>query len=211
MRKVIVSNFVTLDGYYDSLDGGFADLFRYRHPDYQDDDQFDHHNTALLNQADVLLLAGRESYLGNKAYWSNVPGDPEATPIRLEFARRMALIPKVVVSDQLTAADLDPWASTTRIVRLADAKAQVAALRTQEGGHIFVYQSRALWNELLAHGLVDELHLTTFPLLAGSGRLLFTGRPPVQFRLIRTQSWPGSGNVLSVWDVTGRQAESQGV
>jgi len=206
MRKVIVSNFVTLDGYYDSLDGGFADLFRYRHPDYQDDDQFDHYNLSLLNQADVLLLAGRESYLENKAYWSTLPEDPEATPIRFEFARRMALIPKVVVSDQLTAADLDPWASTTRIVRLKDAKAEVEALKAQGGGSVFIYQSRALWNDLLAQGLVDELHLTTFPLLAGSGRPLFTGRPPVQFRWIRSQTWPGSGNVLNVWDVSSQQA-----
>ena len=63
--------------------------------------------------------------------------------------------------------------------------------------------SRLLWNDLLARGLVDELHLTTFPLLAGPGGTpLFTGHPPVQFRLIRTQTFPGSGNVLTVWDVS---------
>ena len=50
---------------------------------------------------------------------------------------------------------------------------------------------------------MDELHLTTFPLRAGpDGTPLFTGRPPVQFRLIRSQTYPGCGNVLNVYDVS---------
>lgn len=202
MAKLIVSNFVTLDGFYDGPAHQIDTLFDYRHPDYAGDDQFDHYNTALLRGAGTLLLAGRESYLGNKAYWSGVAADPQATPIRREFAQLMAQVPKVVVSDQLQPADLAPWSHNTRIVRLADALREVAALKGQAGGDILVLLSRDLWNHLLAHGLVDELHLTTFPVLAGAGRPLFTGRPPTQFKLLRTQTWPKSGNVLCIWDVS---------
>lgn len=50
-------------------------------------------------------------------------------------------------------------------------------------------------------GLVDELHLVTFPLIAGSGVPLFDARPPVALKLLGTHSWDSSGNVLMRWRV----------
>lgn len=60
---------------------------------------------------------------------------------------------------------------------------------------------RVLWNDLMQVGLVDELQLVTFPLIAGSGVPLFQSRPQVALRLIDTRVWEESGNVLMRWRV----------
>jgi dihydrofolate reductase len=195
MRKLIVCNIMSLDGYYEGQGKNVMALFDYRRKDYLADESFDEYNAERLRAADTLLL-GRTSYQGFKEYWPPIAEDPNATPIVREISRLDNAIEKVVVSDSLTLDETDPWRRNTRIIRRADAHQQIAKLKSQTGKDILVFGSHAVWSDLLANGLVDELHLMIAPVVLGGGTPIFTDQPPVSLRLIDSCTWQGSGNVL---------------
>ncbi len=207
---LIVSNIVSLDGYVAGPDGDSTVLPM--------DAAFDEYNAERLRTADTLLV-GASSYANFAGFWPAVLADPQgvvdaiaaqlgdsvpraeieariSAPAPQEVARRNQEVAKVVVSDRLGPDDLGAWRDTTRIVRRADAHAAVAALP----GETLVFGSRTLWTDLLAAGLVDELHLMVGPVVLGDGVRAFDGPAP-RLRLLRTRRFDDSDNVVLVYEV----------
>jgi dihydrofolate reductase len=187
VRNLIVTNIVSLDGYYEGPGQNVMALPM--------DHGFDAHNVERLRAADTLLL-GRNSYELFKGFWPQVADDPEATEDQREISRLDDAIEKVVVSDSLTEDETAPWSDTTRIVRRADAHDQIAELKQGTGGDILVFGSRTLWNDLLAAGLVDELHLMVGAVALGGGTPAFPDEVTAPLRLLGTRGWDDSSNVL---------------
>jgi dihydrofolate reductase len=192
MRKLIVSNIMSLDGYYD---GPGQDVMV-----MPMDEAFDAYNAERLRAAGTLLL-GANAYRGFKGFWPPMAENADARPVLREIGRLQNAIDKVVVSDSVTEDETDPWRSTTRIVRRADAHRRVAELKREPGREILVFGSRTLWNDLLANGLVDELHLMLGPAVIGGGTPLFGARPPGPLRLAEARRFDGSDNLVLRYEV----------
>ena len=192
MRKLIVSNIMSLDGYYEGPGENVMALPM--------DEAFDAYNAERLRAADSLLL-GRTTYAGFKSFWPSVADDPNFTPTNREISRLNNAIDKVVISDTLTPEQTDPWQHNTRIIGRAYAHEQIAELKGQTGKDILVFGSRTLWNDLLANDLVDELHLMIGQVILGAGTQVFDEQPPVSLRLIDTHTWDDSDNVLVRYEV----------
>lgn len=207
MRKLIVSNIMSLDGYIEGPGRNVMALPM--------DGFFDEHNLERLRAADTLLL-GATTYMGLKGYWPAVAENPELSPavahnpdvadLHRETGRRNSEIRKVVVSDSLTANDTVPWTDTTTIVRRADAHHAVAELKNQPGKDILMFGSRTLWNDLLAAGLVDELHLMIGAAVLGGGTPAFSAGPIPPLRLMDTRRRDRSDNLLLRYKVLSRGA-----
>jgi dihydrofolate reductase len=191
MRKLIVCNIVSLDGYYEGPGGNVMAM--------PFDHGFDEYNAERLRAADTLLL-GRKSYEGFKSYWPSIVDNPDAPPVEREISRLNNAIEKVVVSDTLASDQIAPW-HNTRIVRRADAHAAIGELKNGAGREILMFGSHTVWNDLLANGLVDELHLMIGPGVVAEGTRAFEVKPPGSLRLVDTRTWSGSSLLLARYAV----------
>jgi dihydrofolate reductase len=165
--RVVISEFMSLDGVVQAPGGPDEDTSGgFRHGGwsmpYFDPDVMGPVIDEFANRCEA-LLQGRRTYQVSAAAWPERSGG---------FADWINATQKYVVSDSLTEADVTSWAPTS-IIRNDDLLTEVARLREQPGGDIYIYGSLTVARALLAGGLVDELVLMIEPITLGGGKRLF--------------------------------------
>jgi dihydrofolate reductase len=192
MRKLIVSNLISLDGYASGPGGDVMALpFGTTFSDY---------NLELMQAADT-LVSGATTYRGFVSYWPPVADDPAQSEVERAISRRHRDLDHLVVSDSLTVDETDPWRENTRIVRRNEARDAIAQAKRGEGGALVAFGSMTTWNDLLAAGLVDELHM-----MVGAGVLIdgvpaFSVRPPGPMRLTSARQLGDSNIALLLYSL----------
>jgi dihydrofolate reductase len=162
MAKLVVTEFVSLDGVMD--DPGGSEGTKHGGWTFQFD-RGDEGNKFKLDEllASDALLLGRVTYQGFAEAWPKVT-DNEG------YAQKMNPMRKYVVSTTLTD-DEATW-DNTEVIR-GDVAGEIARLKAEPGGDILVHGSCSLVHSLMEYGLVDEYRLMVFPIVLGSGKRLF--------------------------------------
>jgi dihydrofolate reductase len=158
MRRLVVSEFVTVDGVMEDPGGSEGTVGGAWARDLTEEGgQF---KVEELMAADALLL-GRVTYEGFASSWPTMKDTGE-------FGDKMNGMPKYVVSNTLKKAE---WNNST-ILR-GDVFQEIAKLKQKNGGDILVNGSAQLIAGLMEHNLVDEFRLMVFPIVLGRGKRMF--------------------------------------
>lgn len=153
MRKVIVSNLISLDGYMEGQDGNL-DWFVVN-------DEFLEYSRNLFKEIDTMLW-GRKTYQLMESYWPKVENDDPT------ITHNMNKLPKIVFSRTL---DKVTWNNTSLIKE--NITEEVFEMKKKPGKDIIIFGSGELLSQLAQAGLIDEYRIILNPLILGKGRPMF--------------------------------------
>jgi dihydrofolate reductase len=192
MGRIIVTEFVSLDGVMEAPGGG-EDFKRGGWSlDFEQGEEGEKFKLNETLQSTAVLL-GRVTYEAFAAAWPSIEG---------EFADKFNTMPKYVVSSTLQTPT---WNNTT--VLRGEVVEEASRLRQELDGDILVQGSARLVQTLLEHDLVDELRLMVFPVVVGAGKRLFgdtSDKKP--FRLVDSKT-VGDGVAILTYRPAGADAK----
>ena len=177
MRKLIMWNIITLDGYFEG-DKNWDLQFHEKiwGP------ELEKISIEQLKAADYLVF-GRVTYEGMAAYWKAAKG---------EIAELMNKIPKLVCSRTLNSVD---WNNSTLVK--GNISAEISKLKAQGSGDMYVFGSANLSETFINDNLFDEYRIGVAPIIAGSGKTLFQkGIAARSLTLISSQQLSTGGLIM---------------
>ncbi|HZS56770.1 MAG TPA: dihydrofolate reductase family protein [Bryobacteraceae bacterium] len=180
MRRLIVFNNMTVDGYFAGPNGDINWFRDHRDIDF---DAF----TANDADAGLVLVFGRVTYDLMRSYWPTERALQEDPAV----ARRMNTLPKIVFSRTMNDT---AWSNSTLLK--GDVAPELARLKKQGGGDLLILGSGSVVTQCAEAGLIDNYQIVVQPIATGSGQTLFEGLTKhLELRLVETRKL-GNGNVF---------------
>ncbi len=177
MRKVIISEHITLDGFAGGPNGEM-DWIRF------DDEMFDFVAT-FTDEADTALY-GRVTYQMMDSYWPAAADKPNATKHDMEHSRWYNQVEKVVLSRTMHDKKKDKTTFVGDNIRQ-----EIIALKEKPGKNILIFGSPAAVHSLLEYNLIDEYWLFVNPIILGQGIPLFANvKDRVKLKWLETKEFP---------------------
>lgn len=159
MRKLILEEWLSLDGYAEDKNGKLDFFPSTEANKYSDEDQL-----KFLDSIDAILL-GRKTYELFVEFW------PTATVDKEVIADKLNSLPKIVFSNTLQKAPWGDWPAAE--IMQGNAVENIKALKAKDGKNMVLWGSISLAQSLMKAGLIDEYHLQICPVLVGGGKKLF--------------------------------------
>ncbi len=181
MRKLIVFNHVSLDGYFVDANGDMS----WAKADHQDAEW----NAFVADNASGggVLVFGRITYELMAGFWPT-PFAIESMPV---VAEGMNSMPKVVFSRTLDQAS---WNNTKLVKR--DMAAEIRKMKKEPGDGMAIMGSGSIVSQLASEGLIDEYQVVLNPIVLGKGRTMFDGiQKKLNLKLTKTRAF-GNGKVF---------------
>lgn len=179
MRKLIVEEWVSLDGYVADKKGGL-DFFT--HLTAEQNTFSDAHQVKFMETVDSILL-GRKTYELFVEFWPNATTDQEVMADKINETK------KIVFTNTLAKAPWGEWAEADIIS--GEAMEAIKGLKRLPGKNIVLWGSISLVQTLMQENLIDEYHIQLCPVLTGGGRSLFNQQiNPRKLNLIEVRHYP---------------------
>jgi dihydrofolate reductase len=185
MRKLIVFNHVSLDGYFVDRNGDMS----WAKADHQDAEwnAFVAENASGGSSGGSVLVFGRITYELMAGFWPT----PFAIENMPDIAKAMNSMAKIVFSRTLEQAS---WNNTTLVK--GDLAGEIRKLKQKSGGGLTILGSGSITSQLAPEGLIDEYQIVVNPIVLGEGRTMFEGiKERLSLKLIKTRAFR-NGNAL---------------
>jgi len=183
MRKLLVFNNVTLDGYFADVNGDMS----WAHKQDAEWQAFIAENAKGESQ----MLFGWKTYELMASFWPT----PQAIQALPTVAERMNSASKIVFSRTLDKAS---W-NNTKLLK-GDLTAEVQKLKNEPGPGIVIFGSGSIISQLTQEGLIDEFQVVVIPVVLGKGKSMFEGiKEKVNLKLTKSRIF-GNGNVFLCYE-----------